>query len=429
MKKSYPWLKRRIPNNFFFNKDNLKRYFLWLFKAQKANNKEKIYKIGYDIIKNNHGGQIVDAGRNYYKTRNYRYIIIKIFPNLNLLEWKFQKIPWGYWRKKSNLVLLAKHIEKKYKYKKLEDWYKLTWSILLKEGSHDLVKKYPNGISFLKKVYPEHKWFPWFFERITGRIWKTKKFQLEYLNWFAKKVGIKKATDWYRIEVLDLKKLYARNLTRFYKTVYEIAQFHYPKFKFLAWKFKKIERGHFNKRENVLKYIHWLENKLSIKKKKDWYIYGYENFENNNGHSLLAKFSHSPLKILQYCYPKYPWDVLRFGKTSKFEKQLFKLVKRLLKNKKVIHRYRSKFSRFKKSNRPMELDIYIPEFKVGIEFQGSQHFFAKWGKHDLKKIRERDKEKKKTFKKNGIKVLEVTYKWKGQKKPIINLLKKNKILD
>ena len=77
----------------------------------------------------------------------------------------------------------------------------------------------------------------------------------------------------------------------------------------------------------------------------------------------------------------------------------------------------------------MELDIYIPEFKVGIEFQGSQHFFAKWGKHDLKEIRERDKEKKKTFKKNGIKVLEVTYKWKGQKKPIINLLKKNKILN
>ena len=124
--------------------------------------------------------------------------------------------------------------------------------------------------------------------------------------------------------MLDLKKLYARNLTRFYKTVYEIAQFHYPKFKFLAWKFKKIERGHFNKRENVLKYIHWLENKLSIKKKKDWYIYGYENFENNNGHSLLAKFSHSPLKILQYCYPKYPWDVLRFGNPGDTRKLLLK---------------------------------------------------------------------------------------------------------
>ena len=100
MKKTHPWLVNRIPNNLFYNKKILKEYFLWLFKKQKANTKTKKYKIGYDIIKKNHGGQIVDAGRNYYKTTNYRQIIIKIFPNLNLLEWKFQKIPWKYWEKK-----------------------------------------------------------------------------------------------------------------------------------------------------------------------------------------------------------------------------------------------------------------------------------------------------------------------------------------
>ena len=430
MNKSYPWLKRRIPNNFFFNKDNLKKYFLWLFKVQKANTKEKIYKIGYHIIKNNHGGQIVDAGRNYYRTRNYRIIIIKLFPNLNLLEWKFQKIPWRYWEKKSNLLSLANHIANKRKFKKLKDWYKLKHEDLVSYGSHQLVKIYPNTISFVRKIYPKNEWFQWFFIKVTGKEWKSRKFQLEYLNWFAKLNKIKKAEDWYKIErLVFFKTPGGYGLFKQIKTVLKIANFHYPKFNFLAWKFKKIERGFFSKRKNVLKYIHWLEKKLSIKKKKDWYIHGYENISNNNGHSLLQIFSHSPLKILQYCYPKYSWDILRFGKTSKFEKQLYKLVKRLLKNKKVVHRYRSKFSRFKKSNRPMELDIYIPEFKVGIEFQGAQHFFAKWGKHDLKEIRERDKEKKKTFKKNGIKILYVTYKWKGQKKSIIDLLKKNKILD
>ena len=243
-----------------------------------------------------------------------------------------------------------------------------------------------------------------------------------------KKKNINKPDDWYRVELRDLKKLYARSLTRYYKTVYKIAKIHYPKFNFLAWKFKKIERGYFSKRKNVLKYIHWLENKLEIKSKKDWYNFGYENIQNNNGDSLLQKFSHSPLKILQYSYPKYPWSVERFGKTSKFERQLYRLIKKLLKNEQVIHRYKSKICRFKKSNRPMELDIYLPKFKKAIEFQGSQHYFAKWGKHHLKEIKQRDREKKNTFKKNGIKILYVTYKWKGQRKPIIKLLKKNKIL-
>ena len=86
--------------------------------------------------------------------------------------------------------MLAKYIAKKHNYKKLKDWYKLTWNILVKDGSSELVKIYPDGISFLRKIYPKHEWRPWFFERITGRVWKTKKFQLEYLNWFAKKLGI-----------------------------------------------------------------------------------------------------------------------------------------------------------------------------------------------------------------------------------------------
>lgn len=423
-----PWLANRAPNNFFYNKDNLKDYFKWLLKKYKANTNSKIYKIGYEIIKKNHGTIIVDSGSNYYKTRNYRQILIKLFPEKKLLEWKFQKIPWGYWEKKSNLLSLAKYIKKKYKFKKNTDWYSLNWSILLKEGTHSLVKKYPDGISFLRKIYPNYEWLPWLFPRITGKIWKNKKFQREYLNWFARIKQIKKPSDWYDIELSEIKKLHARNLTRFHNTILKIAQFYYPDYNFLAWKFKKIERGYFLNKKNVLKYVRWLENKLNIKNKKDWYTYGYENFASNYGHSLLNRFSHSPLKILQFCYPYYKWDIVRFGKTSKFEVQLFKIIKSLLKRNIVKHRYRSKDFRFKKSNRPMELDIYLPEFKVGIEFQGSQHYFAKWGKHHLKNIKKRDKEKKDTFKENGIKVLEVSYLWKGQKKPIIDLLKRNKIL-
>ena len=116
MKKIYSWQVNRIPNNLFYNKKVLKEYFVWLLKKQKAYKKKDIYRVGYKEIKINHGGQIVDAGRNYYKTTNYRYILIKLFPNLNLLEWKFQKIPWGYWNKRKNLILLANHISKKYKY-------------------------------------------------------------------------------------------------------------------------------------------------------------------------------------------------------------------------------------------------------------------------------------------------------------------------
>ena len=425
-----PWLFKRSPQGLFKDKKIIKEYFLWLFKKLKVKNNEDIYKkINTVVLGENSGRALCDTPDNYYKTTNFRQIIIKTFPQKKLIEWQFFNIRRGFWEKKSNLILLKNYIAKKHKFKKLNDWYKLNNKILIKDGSFYITRKYPNAISFLRKIYPKKKWLQWNFSKVTGIAWNSKKFQKTYIEYFVKQKKIEKPTDWYKIERKDfIETRGGYGLLKKIKSVLKIASFHYPKFKFYAWKFKKIERGFFKDKKNVLNYIHWLEDKFRIKTKKDWYNYGYENISNNNGHSLLQIFSHSPLKILQYCYPKYPWDVLRFGKTSKFEKQLYKLVKRLLKNKKIIHRYRSKLFRFKKSKRPMEIDIYLPEFKTGIEFQGSQHYFAKWGKHELVDIKRRDREKKKTFKKNGIKILYVTYKWKGQKKPIIKLLKKNKIL-
>ena len=360
--------------------------------------------------------------------------LCKYYPKKRLLPWLFtERMPEGTWDKKENRTNYIKWLLKKVKIRK-NNLYKLEGSHFSKNNGSNLIyrrdklRKRYSIIELLYETFPKLKLKFWFFNTVPDNIWSSRKYQLQYLEWFKKKKKITKPSDWYDIEIKDFKNLYSRSLTRYLKTVLKISKFCYPKYNFFFFFFKKIERGFFNSRTNILKYIHWLGNEVNIKKKKDWYIYGYENISNNGGNALLQKFSHSPLKILKYCYPNYAWKEESFGKTSKFERQLFKIVKKLLKNKKVIHRYKSKICRFKKSNRPMELDIYIPDSNIGIEFQGSQHYTAKWGKHELKNIKSRDDEKKKTFKRKGIKILEVTYKWKGQKEAIINLLEKNNIL-
>ena len=39
-----------------------------------------------------------------------------------------------------------------HKFKKLNDWYKLNNKILIKDGSFYITRKYPNAISFLRKI-------------------------------------------------------------------------------------------------------------------------------------------------------------------------------------------------------------------------------------------------------------------------------------
>ena len=46
-------------------------------------------------------------------------------------------------------------METTHKYKKLSDWYKVDWNILVNEGSHQLVKIYPDGTKFFKKSISE----------------------------------------------------------------------------------------------------------------------------------------------------------------------------------------------------------------------------------------------------------------------------------
>ncbi len=54
-----------------------------------------------------------------------------------------------------------------------------------------------------------------------------------------------------------------------------------------------------------------------------------------------------------------------------------------------------------------EIDIYIPELKIGIEYNGPHHFKPVYGEEMLIKTQDRDKEKRKIAKLKGIKIVDI----------------------
>ena len=63
----------------------------------------------------------------------------------------------------------------------------------------------------------------------------------------------------------------------------------------------------------------------------------------------------------------------------------------------------------------MELDIWIPELKLGFEYQGEQHYIARkdWPNGDelLLETKKRDQLKKKYCAELGITMIEIKYDW------------------
>jgi hypothetical protein len=87
------------------------------------------------------------------------------------------------------------------------------------------------------------------------------------------------------------------------------------------------------------------------------------------------------------------------GKKLLQETIVYNLVKMIYPNDEIIRHYRGR------ELERLEIDIYIPSVKLGIEFQGKQHtksiaFFG--GDNGLKSQQKRDKKKKTICKKLGI---------------------------
>lgn len=88
------------------------------------------------------------------------------------------------------------------------------------------------------------------------------------------------------------------------------------------------------------------------------------------------------------------------------ETQLFYLIKKIFPEVQVVRHYRSPLLEH------LELDIYLPDLNLGIEYQGEQHFKAieHWGGEEgLLSLQSRDKKKEMLCKKNKIRLLKINY--------------------
>ena len=116
---------------------------------------------------------------------------------------------------------------------------------------------------------------------------------------------------------------------------------------------------------------------------------------------------------------------------KKTQTKLFEFIQRILPGHKVRYDFKHHEMRFSKSNHPMEIDIWIPELQLGIEYQGELHFFEHWSHrnasdtrhHDtLSAVQERDEEKRVACKQQGITLLEIDFTWDRKIDSIKDLL-------
>lgn len=113
------------------------------------------------------------------------------------------------------------------------------------------------------------------------------------------------------------------------------------------------------------------------------------------------------------------------GRNDLSENKLLKIIEDNFEN--VVYQFKPEF--LKNNGKSQSIDIYLPDYKIGIEYQGRQHFkpISRFGgKSEYEKIIERDKRKFNISKENGIEILYFTYEKENEiPKKYLNKIYKN----
>jgi len=150
------WKFLQVPQGFWKNLDNQKKYMKWLSKQLGYTKIEDWYKIKRKDFINNYGYGLLS---HHYNTSPIR-LIKTIFNNYEWLEWKFFQAPPRFWNL-DNQKKYIKWLGNELGYTKMDDWYKTDIQDFRNNyGSGLLVSKRYNGSvpDLLKNIYPEYKW-------------------------------------------------------------------------------------------------------------------------------------------------------------------------------------------------------------------------------------------------------------------------------
>lgn len=132
-----------------------------------------------------------------------------------------------------------------------------------------------------------------------------------------------------------------------------------------------------------------------------------EDYKNNN--KLKHTIQH---KVCGLVYPVRPNDFQQGYRCPDCCRNSSKeelLIKSILDSNNIAYERNFIITNSKHKDR-LELDFFIPSLNLGIEYDGSQHFYSAWGKDVTKHEMPRDKKKNELVKKKSIKLVRFNFK-------------------
>lgn len=164
----------------------------------------------------------------------------------------------------------------------------------------------------------------------------------------------------------------------------------------------------------------WLGDKLDVSQPQDWEKVFYKNISALRGTTPLKDGGMIGLlsKGLEGTTAATRLPTKMIQRKDKSQELLIDCTKSLFPSQEIRCRYKHPQLLFPDTNKPMELDVFLPEISLALEYQGMQHYVSGklFGDSDVQKSN--DQQKLEACRQAGITLIQVPYWWSGDKESL-----------
>eukprot|EP01114_Cavostelium_apophysatum_P001389 TRINITY_DN11199_c0_g1_i1.p1 TRINITY_DN11199_c0_g1~~TRINITY_DN11199_c0_g1_i1.p1 ORF type:complete len:588 (-),score=156.40 TRINITY_DN11199_c0_g1_i1:19-1782(-) len=393
-----------VPRGFWNDKANQLAFFEDIAKKLNVKKWEDWYRVEISDVK--------QLGGEYLLHRYYHNVLLHalraVYPEAPFLFWKFDEYPSSEWESLANQKLFLDFLFQKLSLKQTQDWYGVSSEVVTKFGGGGLLRMYDdNLLRALAAVYPGEDWqglqYP-------PSFWEDANNQRQFLDKLGRQLKIKRWEDWYdksRQDFVDnggwpLLHKYGDSHIRALAAVY-------PEHKWQAWKFASVPKGYWDDDANVMQAVAALSEEIGIEQISDWKMLTPTQLDSLGMGTLRKKYG-GVLALLQKLFPSHSWERVH---SKKVQYVMFRNVRMLFPEAADVHLdYQHLGMLYTATNKPMELDVYVPSLKIAFEYQGAQHFDQSASYFGAaEQLLKRDEEKRVACKKQNITLIEVPYWW------------------
>ena len=214
------WLFGNVPRHFWPDPTNRHRYMRWLGQELGIRCPADWYGVSnHDFAKHQAGALLL-----YYDS-TISLAIMDYLPNYDWKEWMFDKTPKRFWQKKANRRRYMTWLGERLGFKSARDWYSVLYDDFVANYGTQFMKIYHKSpIAALQEYFPRHTWNEWMFIRVPAGYWDEPENRKRYMRWLAKKLNVKRPSEWHKVRWRDLNANCAGGLLVEYRSQVDLLQ-------------------------------------------------------------------------------------------------------------------------------------------------------------------------------------------------------------